>query len=209
MQPTPRREQILSAATDLFREHGFRGIGVNEIGAAAGVTGPALYRHFANKHALLVTMLDEVTTRLVEAATAITAAAPDPAVALTRLVDYHVGFAIEERSIIAVYMQEQRNLPPDDRHRVRRRQREHLDHWVEQLRRVDPSLAQAEALTVVQAAIGAIASIVTYEPRLPTDRLHDLLVARTLALLGAGSAPREAAPREAAPGEGGARDGLS
>ena len=99
--PASRRDQILTAATDLFRVHGFRGIGVNEIGAAAGVTGPAVYRHFANKHALLVTILDEVTTRLLDAANEIVAEAPDAVDALARLVDYHVGFAIEERSIIS------------------------------------------------------------------------------------------------------------
>jgi AcrR family transcriptional regulator len=182
--PLPRRDQILTAATDLFREHGFRGIGINEIGAAAGVTGPAVYRHFANKHALLVTILDEVTTRLLEGATLIAASAEDAPTALARLVDYHVGFAIDEGSIIAVYMQEQRSLPPDDRRRVRRRQREYLAVWVEQLRRTAPALDEAEALAVVHAAIGAIASIVTYEPRLPASRLHDLLVERTLMLLG-------------------------
>jgi AcrR family transcriptional regulator len=183
-RPPQRRDQILSAATDLFREHGFRGIGINEIGAAAGVTGPAVYRHFANKHALLVTILDEVTTRLLDAATLIAANAGDAPTALARLVDYHVDFAIGERSIIAVYVQEQRNLPPDDRRRVRRRQREYLGVWVGQLRVADPSLDESEALTVVQAAIGAIASIVSYEPRIPASRLHDVLVARTLALLG-------------------------
>jgi AcrR family transcriptional regulator len=190
--PVSRRDRILNAATDLFREHGFRGIGVNEIGAAAGVTGPAVYRHFANKHALLVTILDEVTTRLVEAATEIVGAAPDAATALARLVDYHVAFAIEERSIIAVYMQEQRNLPPDDRRRVRRRQREYLQRWVDQLRRLDPSLDENDALTIVQAAIGAIASIVTYEPRLEPDRLHAVLAERALTLLyvGATGSPR-------------------
>jgi AcrR family transcriptional regulator len=184
--PPPRRDQILTAATDLFREHGFQGIGINEIGAAAGVTGPAVYRHFANKHALLVTILDEVTTRLLDGATLIAANAEDAPTALARLVDYHVGFAIDEGSIIAVYMQEQRSLPPDDRRRVRRRQREYLAVWVEQLRRTTPALDEAEALAVVHAAIGAIASIVTYEPRLPASRLHDLLVQRSLLLLGLG-----------------------
>lgn len=37
----------------LFREKGFRGTSINDIGAAAGVTGPALYRHFSGKGELL------------------------------------------------------------------------------------------------------------------------------------------------------------
>ena len=103
-------------------------------------------------------------------------------------------------------MQEQRDLPPDDRRRVRRRQREYLDLWVEQLRRADPGLDNAEALTVVHTAIGAIASIVTYEPRLPADGLHRVLADRALALLGVTAAWRAALSRSA-PSSGGP-DGL-
>ena len=44
-----RRLQLLSAAERLFAERGFLAVRLEDIGAAAGVSGPAIYRHFPNK----------------------------------------------------------------------------------------------------------------------------------------------------------------
>ncbi|MGH3950933.1 MAG: helix-turn-helix domain-containing protein, partial [Pseudonocardiaceae bacterium] len=52
-----RREQILAAAAELFAQHGFHGVGIDDIGAAVGISGPALYRHFRSKDAMLGEML--------------------------------------------------------------------------------------------------------------------------------------------------------
>jgi AcrR family transcriptional regulator len=61
MNPTKavenRREQILREAARLFAERGFHGVGVDEIGAAVGISGPGLYRHFAGKDAMLAELL--------------------------------------------------------------------------------------------------------------------------------------------------------
>ena len=48
-----RRQQILKEAARLFAERGFHGVGVDEIGAAVGISGPGLYRHFPGKDAML------------------------------------------------------------------------------------------------------------------------------------------------------------
>ena len=42
---TGRREQILIVAARLFAKHGFHGVSIADLGAAVGVSGPALYRH--------------------------------------------------------------------------------------------------------------------------------------------------------------------
>ncbi|MFW0783927.1 helix-turn-helix domain-containing protein [Gordonia sp. CPCC 206044] len=52
-----RTRQILRAATELFQEVGYQNVSIDQIGAAVGLTGPALYRHFASKHDLLVAAL--------------------------------------------------------------------------------------------------------------------------------------------------------
>lgn len=44
-----RREVILALATRLFRQHGFGRVGIHEIGLAADISGPAVYRHFDSK----------------------------------------------------------------------------------------------------------------------------------------------------------------
>ena len=62
-KPT-RREQILSAAAELFARYGFHGVGIDDIGAAVGISGPALYRHFRSKDAMLAEMLTGISERL-------------------------------------------------------------------------------------------------------------------------------------------------
>src|SRR4051812_49754568 len=88
-----RREQILRAAAQLFAQRGSRNVGVDDIGAAVGVTGPAIYRHFAGKDAMLAEMLVRISERLLAGGTERGAAAGgDPAEQLRALVDFPVGF---------------------------------------------------------------------------------------------------------------------
>ena len=71
-QAIENRQAILDAASRLFREHGFGGVGVAEITRAAGFTHGWFYRHFASKEALaaevceqaFVNSVDKLTTRL-------------------------------------------------------------------------------------------------------------------------------------------------
>jgi len=49
----PPRQRILSAADDLFRRHGIRGVGVEAIAEAAGTNKMTLYRHFESKDELV------------------------------------------------------------------------------------------------------------------------------------------------------------
>src|SRR3954471_17681239 len=90
-----RRERILASATSLFEENGFHGAGIDDIAAAAGVTGPAIYRHFKNKDAVLVALFDRLSERL--AATLEKVASNEGRLALETLVRLHVRLAFEER----------------------------------------------------------------------------------------------------------------
>src|SRR5215217_7431240 len=81
-----RREQILRAAAQLFAERGSRAVGVDDVGAAVGVTGPAIYRHFASKDAMLAEMLLRISERLLTGGTAeVAAAGPEPLAQLRAL----------------------------------------------------------------------------------------------------------------------------
>src|SRR3954447_25974979 len=52
-RPGGRRAVILTAALELFSRQGYQETGIDEIGAASGVSGPAIYRHFGSKQELL------------------------------------------------------------------------------------------------------------------------------------------------------------
>ena len=49
-----RRSRLLAAAARQFAERGFAAVRLEDIGAAVDVSGPAIYRHFPNKEALVV-----------------------------------------------------------------------------------------------------------------------------------------------------------
>jgi len=67
MRADKRRSQLLTVAADLFAERGYRGTTTAELAKAAGVTEPILYRHFASKLELFVTLIDEVSAEVLEA----------------------------------------------------------------------------------------------------------------------------------------------
>jgi AcrR family transcriptional regulator len=55
-----RRAAILASAIDLFAQKGFRGTTTREIAAAAGVSEPVIYQHFATKSELYTAIVDHM-----------------------------------------------------------------------------------------------------------------------------------------------------
>src|SRR4051794_10961108 len=53
-----RRELIEQAAAERFAEHGFAGTRLEDVAAAAGITKQLLYRHFPDKTALYLALLE-------------------------------------------------------------------------------------------------------------------------------------------------------
>lgn len=53
-----RRAQLLAQAARLFMQRGYAGVGIDEIGAAVGISGPAVYRHVTGKEQLVTEIAD-------------------------------------------------------------------------------------------------------------------------------------------------------
>jgi AcrR family transcriptional regulator len=172
---TNRREAILDAALELFRQRGFHSVGIDEIGTAAGISGPGVYRHFASKSSLLVALFDSITERMLVAAEETQKSDCPPVEMLDRLVTYHVAIAVEERSLLAVWIQDWRSLPRSDQHRIRRRQGEYVAVWVATLVRLRPDLGPAEAEAIAHASLGAINSVAFHDTGLAAEELERLL----------------------------------
>jgi AcrR family transcriptional regulator len=175
-----RRELLLNATAELVAQRGFHAVGIDEIGAAAGVTGAAIYRHFANKQDLLVALIDRVVTELRDGARTAVRDAASPDVALAGLVALHVDFALRDRSIITVYDQESHNLPDEDRRRLRRTQAAYAEIWVDALVAVRPELSRPRAAAAVHAVFGLMNSPADYEARLPTTETARLLTSMAI-----------------------------
>jgi AcrR family transcriptional regulator len=180
-KPGARKAEILDVASALFHKSGFHNVGMDDIGEAAGVTGPALYFHFSSKTGLLAAIMERLQDELLNEEH--TADAKDAADALRRLVAHHVDFALNERALIAVWVRDSRSLPVADQRQLRERQRVYVARWVDTLREYNPDLDQAEALSVVHGVFNFIASIAFYEPKLDQARLRDLLERKATACL--------------------------
>ena len=179
----PRREQLLEAAAGLFAERGFHAVGIDDIGAAAGISGPGVYRHFAGKQALLEALCDRAMTRMLQGARSISASDRDARASLEALVDLHVLFAVEERALIGVWGREIGALSDDVRRSLRRRMRAYEQLWQEVLGALRDDLEQAEVAVVAGATLAMLnATALTASP-LPQDRLAALLRRTALAAL--------------------------
>jgi AcrR family transcriptional regulator len=179
----PRREQILATAAELFAARGFHGVSVADIGAACGISGPALYKHFASKDAVLAEMLVAISEQLLAVGRERSAAAADPRAALATLVDWHVDFALRDRPLIVVQDRDWESLPDDARERVRSLQREYVDLWADRLREVHSGLRPDSARAMAHAAFGLINST-PHSALLPDARMRELLSQMAYAALG-------------------------
>ncbi|MPZ62523.1 MAG: TetR family transcriptional regulator [Propionibacteriales bacterium] len=178
-----RKERILAAAADLVAGKGYHGVSMADIGAAAGVTGSAIYRHFESKSAVLVALFDRVIDGLLRDEHEIVNSYDDLGEAFSRLVEGQVEFVVSDRVLAQVYHNEIHNLPEVDRRRLRRKQRLYLEEWVHLVGELRDDLNDAEARAVVHAAIGAIQSTLFYNTGLADDRLRQLLAQAALFVL--------------------------
>jgi AcrR family transcriptional regulator len=174
-QPS-RREQILHAAAQLFAERGARAVGVDDVGAAVGVTGPAIYRHFASKDAMLAEMLVRISERLLAGGTACVAEAGDDAAEQLRaLIAFHVDFALDNPALITVQDRDLASLSDVDAAQVRRLQRRYVEVWVAVLARLHPAADAAACRARAHAVFGLINSTPHSAGRLPRSAMAALL----------------------------------
>jgi AcrR family transcriptional regulator len=179
-----RRAEILQIAVDLFAARGYHGVSMDDIGAAAGVTGPALYHHFAGKEAMLAAALSPVSDNLLAGGRARMADhLGDPEGAVAALVDFHVDFALNNPAVIALHLHELDRLPEEPRREIRRLQRLYVEEWVLALTSMRAHLTAAEARVLAHAAFGLMNSTPFLSGEVDRTRCADLLRDATLAAL--------------------------
>lgn len=159
MAQAPRtRDVMLREAARLFAERGFRGTSVVDIGTACGISGPAVYKHFPNKQALLCRLLVGISEQLVAGGRAVVSDAPDALTALRALVDFHTDFAMAEPDVIRVQDRDLGSLDERDRGIVRRLQRSYVELWTDVLCRVEPGLPREVGRLRAHAVFGLLNS---------------------------------------------------
>ncbi|MEU3627267.1 TetR family transcriptional regulator [Amycolatopsis coloradensis] len=177
-----RREQIMSAAAELFAHHGFHGVGIDDIGAAVGISGPALYRHFRSKDAILGEMLNSISRYLLDGGTARASQRDEPGEVLEALVDFHVDFALAHPALITVQERNLANLTDSDRKQVRALQRQYVEVWVRAISDAVPGIGERQARSAAHAVFGLINST-PYNRHLGDSELAEMLCRLALGAL--------------------------
>jgi AcrR family transcriptional regulator len=180
-----RRLEILGAAANLFAARGFHGVSIVDIGGAVGVSGPALYRHFSGKEALLAEMLLGISSQLRESAAAAVTSPGGPEETLNALLNVQITFALEQPALITVHDRELGNVPERERRQIRRLQRLYVEEWVTVLAELHPSCPPARLRAATHAVFGLLNSTPHSAGELPAQAMRPLLHAMAKAAIAA------------------------
>ena len=153
-----RRAALLGAAAQLFAERGYNGVSIEDLGAAAGVSGPAVYRHFSGKPAVLSALLTGVSEDLLEGGRAVLANSADADSALRGLIEFQVDFALSNANVIRVQDRDLSSLSREDAQTVRSLQRRYLEVWVEAMADRTPGADLVQLRRKAHAVFGLINS---------------------------------------------------
>lgn len=175
-RPRNRKAQLADAAAELFRKHGYHQVSVNDIASAAGVTGPAVYRHFRGKQDILAhVLLSGMDTfgLVTEQALAQPGTQEEQLTALLRAV---AALAVDRRDVTALWRWESRHLAQADRTKIRHRGAELIAQWGIALRDVRPDLSLADAELLGWATLSVYGSLSDHHVSPPRRRFEDLMV---------------------------------
>ncbi|WP_343319951.1 TetR/AcrR family transcriptional regulator [Arthrobacter sp. TMP15] len=153
-----RRSALLTSAATLFAQRGFNGVSIEDLGAAVGVSGPAVYRHFNGKQALLGALLVDVSEELLAGGRSVLESTPNPDASLHALIAFHVDFALTKPDVIRVQDRDFESLGKAERASVRSLQRAYVELWVEVLGRLFPQRGAAICRLQAHAVFGLINS---------------------------------------------------
>jgi AcrR family transcriptional regulator len=169
-----RREAILAAAAQLFADRGYAAVGMDDIGAAAGVTGPAIYRHFGAKASVLTAVFDRVIDAVAYDRVEVPAAPDSPeqdAARLRELVVKYADAVCGRRRLMAVFVREVHHLPAEDRALLDERQRVLVRRWRTLLGHAHPDWDVERVRTAVHGAFGMLNVVGTFDSPLPDVEL--------------------------------------
>lgn len=185
-----RRAELLSAAARQMAQRGYAAVRLEDIGAEAGISGPAMYRHFASKIDVLDNLLLDISQRLYDGGVEVVERGHPPGPTLAALIGFHIDVLVTKPDLIVVQDRDLSSLTPQANHQVRSLQRRYVERWVDVVENcardgVLPPMRRDEARVRVHAVFGLLNS----SPRLPSypdAQLRPMLTSMALAALGAG-----------------------
>jgi AcrR family transcriptional regulator len=107
-----REDQLLEAATRLFKEKGYHNTSMQDLADALGMQKGSLYYYVDSKEALLHRLLERATSLLGTRIDEIYAADLPPTEKLRQVLENHAVTMMEHLNLVSVHLHEYRNLPP-------------------------------------------------------------------------------------------------
>jgi len=195
---TSRRDQILQVAVQLFYERGYHGTGIDDIGRAAGISGPGVYRHFKNKEDVLRAVMEEAAGHVLWKVHEIVEESTTPEETLHGLIRNFIRAVLNSPELVALVLSERRTLPLDLRAAWDHAHRLHMEEWAQALKLARPGLSEGEVQLSVNATAGLLLSTVRYRSGLDRSHIENILQEMAAAaLLGHRSGLRTARMDEA------------
>lgn len=151
-----RRDDILDAAGQLFARRGYADVGVDDIGAAVGITGPSVYKHFPSKLAILVGIGQRSAMRLEAGAMAAYSTTTDPAKLLSLLVDSYVLTITSSTDLSVAFNSSSVLAGQPAATELLDVQRRYVARWIDLLIAVHPDLSRAQAAIAVHASLSIV-----------------------------------------------------
>jgi len=101
-----RKEQIVQTCMEIFSESGAKGITMKAIAEGVNISEPAIYRHFHNKEAVIIAMIQQVRDELFKRVDAINRRPLTSMEKLYRIYEHHLFYLKEKRGITVALLSE-------------------------------------------------------------------------------------------------------
>lgn len=175
-----RSRQLLLVAVDLFRRYGYHQVGMADIAAGAGLSGPAVYRYFPSKQAMLSRAVWSISDAYEAEETL-----RRPGDSFWDRIGRMTRVAVTERDAMALWQRDYRYLPLGEQQRVRQRIEQSLLYWATELRQHRPELTADQAGLLAWAGNAVLGSAALYRVRLPRERYVEIVAAAAQRVLAA------------------------
>jgi AcrR family transcriptional regulator len=128
-RPADRKRQLVDRAAELFLARGYDHVSVADIAKAAGVTGPSIYRHFADKQAILFAAVMSGVEDIETCTDTALAPAADGQIPIDRAIAKLCALGVTNPNSAALWRWSTSHLTPEQNDEVARRTRNVLHRW--------------------------------------------------------------------------------
>jgi TetR/AcrR family transcriptional regulator, cholesterol catabolism regulator len=119
------RDEILSSATRLFAEKGYRAVTIDDIAANLGYTKSVVYYYFKSKNEILWQIINRIYDGFMEKVIVVRDQDGEPGEILSRMVRQHALNVMENPEWTSIFNREESELEPQQRKQIRRMKRDY------------------------------------------------------------------------------------